>query len=309
MMIAAWDSRLRGELRFNESMARHSSWRAGGVAARFYQPADLHDLGRFLHQLDEAEPVVWVGLGSNLLVRDGGIPATVIATAGRLNRLSRLDEDRVRAEAGVTCAKVARFCAAASLEGVEFLAGIPGTLGGALAMNAGAFGGETWDRVASVETLDRSGIHRVRTPDDFRISYRRVVGPSDEWFVAATLRLQRGDREAGQARIRALLRRRAETQPTQQPSCGSVFRNPPGDPAARLIESAGLKGACIGGVCVSSRHANFIVNTGAASAEDIEALIDHVCATVARVHGVDLVREVQIIGERRFTEVRQSAER
>ncbi|GAB4289636.1 MAG: UDP-N-acetylmuramate dehydrogenase [Thiohalomonadaceae bacterium] len=298
MMAAQRSHVTHGVLLENESMARHTTWRVGGPAARYYQPADIDDLGRFIAQLSPEEPLFWVGLGSNLLVRDGGIRGTVIATAGLLNGIAQVDAVTVRVEAGVSCAKVARFCARLGLTGAEFFAGIPGTLGGALAMNAGAFGGETWKLVHTVETLDRAGRRHLRSTSDYRVGYREVEGPVGEWFVAATLRLQHGDTEAAAARIRELLDKRAASQPTQQPNAGSVFRNPAGDYAARLIESCGLKGRCIGGACVSEKHANFIVNTGTATAADIELLIDEVAATVQQQCGVTLVREVHIVGER-----------
>ncbi len=297
MMPAPKNPGPRGTLRHDEPMARHTSWRAGGPARTFYEPADIADLSAFLRALPAGEPVFWLGLGSNLLVRDGGLQATVIATAAMLKRIERDAPDLVRAEAGVPCAKVARFCARNGLRGAEFLAGIPGTVGGALAMNAGAFGGETWACVAAVETVDRHGEVRVRPPGDFRVAYRSVAGPPGEWFLAAHLRLTPGAGRAGSARIRELLARRSATQPTGQASCGSVFRNPPGDHAARLIEAAGLKGTCIGAACVSTKHANFIVNTGGARAADIEALIRLVADTVARTQGVRLEPEVRIVGE------------
>lgn len=287
---------LRGVLRYNEPLARHNTWRVGGVAQRYYEPADVDDLALFLQTVPADEPVLWLGLGSNLLVRDRGVPGTVIATAGALNELTQLDDGTVRAGAGVACNKVARYCARLDLTGGEFLAGIPGTVGGALAMNAGAFGGETWSLVKAVETIDRRGVRRRRPPADFEIGYRHVRGPADEGFVAAELQLQRGDGEAGLARVKELLERRNTTQPIGLPSCGSVFRNPPGDFAARLIESAGLKGGCVGGACVSTKHANFIINTGAATAADIEALITQIIETVAQLHGVQLVPEVRIVG-------------
>lgn len=296
-MMAAMRQTWRGSLKFNEPMARHTSWRVGGPAERYYEPADLDDLAAFLAQLSEYEPLTWVGLGSNLLVRDGGVRGTVIMTSGLLKQIELLDEGLVRAEAGVACAKVARFCARHHLTGAEFLAGIPGTMGGALAMNAGAFGGETWRHVAAVETLDGRGGRHLRQPEAFEVSYRRVIGVSGEWFVAAHLRLHRGDTDTASGRIKELLERRGATQPIGLPSCGSVFRNPQGDHAARLIEACGLKGVCIGGACVSEKHANFIINTGSATAADIEALIDKVAAEVESRHGVRLVREVHIIGE------------
>lgn len=288
---------LRGTLLRDEPMARHTTWRVGGPARQFYQPADIDDLALFLSQLPENEPLFWVGLGSNLLVRDGGISGTVIMIAGALGGLQH-DGVTVRAEAGVPCAKVARYCARQGLVGIEFFAGIPGTVGGALAMNAGAFGGETWPLVESVETIDHKGLRHIRKPDEYHVGYRSVTGPAGEWFIAAHFRLQSGDTEASQAHIKELLEKRNRTQPTNQPSCGSVFRNPPGDHAARLIEASGLKGMCIGGACVSTKHANFIVNTGNATAADIETLIAHVADVVERDHSIRLIREAHIIGER-----------
>jgi UDP-N-acetylmuramate dehydrogenase len=288
---------LRGELRHDEPMARHGGWRVGGPARRFYRPADSADLVAFLATVEPREELHWVGLGSNLLVRDGGIDGTVICLQGALDRIETLADDRVRAEAGATDAAVARHCARAGLLGVEFLAGIPGTLGGALAMNAGAHGDEIWQRVVTVETAGRDGRLRERIPSDYRIAYRSVTGPQDEWFLAATLQLDAGDPDEGQARIRALLERRGATQPTRQPSCGSVFKNPPGDFAGRLVEASGLKGFAIGGASVSTKHANFIVTEGGATAGDVEALIAHVQETVERLHGVRLGTEVRIVGK------------
>ncbi|MEW8506283.1 MAG: UDP-N-acetylmuramate dehydrogenase [Candidatus Thiodiazotropha sp.] len=288
---------LRGELRFDEPLSRHTTWRVGGPASCFYRPADREDLIVFLAQLERDEPLFWLGLGSNLLVRDGGYRGTVIATKGTLVASEWRSDGILYAEAGIACAKLARLAARAGLCGAEFLAGIPGTLGGALAMNAGAFGGETWERVVSVETIDRYGEVRNHRPEDFEIGYRRVKAPPGEWFLAAELQLEAGDVEAAQQRIRELLQRRGATQPTNQPSCGSVFRNPPGDFAARLIESAGLKGRRQGGARISEKHANFIVNTGSATASDIELLITDVQREVAARYGVELKTEVHRIGE------------
>ncbi|WP_425338384.1 UDP-N-acetylmuramate dehydrogenase [Thiorhodococcus minor] len=290
---------LRGELREQESLAGYTSWRVGGPARRLYRPADLEDLAVFLSQLSPAEPLLWIGLGSNLLVGDEGFAGTVILTQGCLTAM-RLDEPgRIHAQAGVSCAKLARFAARNDLVGVEFLAGIPGTLGGALAMNAGAWGGETWPHVRRLWTIDRGGVIRERDAADFSPGYRQVSGPSGEWFAAAELGLARGDGEAGMTRMRALLDERAQRQPIGLPSCGSVFRNPPGDHAARLIEALGLKGCRIGGAQVSEKHANFIINTGDATASDISALIDHVRDAVELGTGIRLIPEVRrVAGER-----------
>jgi len=296
MMAAPKSPMLRGELRLNEPLKRYTTWRVGGAARQLYLPADVDDLAAFLTTLSADEPLLWLGLGSNLLIRDGGFRGTVISLQGRLNGLT-IEGTEVYAQAGVSCAKVARECARADLTGAAFLAGIPGTMGGALAMNAGAFGGETWRIVGSVTTIDRAGTVRERSPAEFRVGYREVVRPAEEWFLACRLSLTHGDGSAEQAAIRALLERRAATQPTGEPSCGSTFRNPPGDYAARLIEACGLKGYCIGGAQVSTKHANFIINTGDASAADIEDLIAYVRTEVARRHGVELCTEVHMVGE------------
>lgn len=296
MMAAMQTTPLRGELRLDEPLQHYNSWRVGGPARRMYLPADVEDLACFLAGLDADEPLLWLGLGSNLLIRDGGFDGTVIVLQGRLNRLE-VEDDRVHAQAGVSCAKVARAAARADLVGAAFLAGIPGTMGGALAMNAGAFGGETWAIVRTVTTIDRGGNLHQRSPEQFQVAYRHVVRPAGEWFVDCTLQLHRGDGAAEQDAIRAMLARRAATQPTGLPSCGSTFRNPPGDHAARLIEACGLKGMRIGAAEVSPKHANFIINTGGATAADIEALIGHIQHAVQARFGVALQAEVHTVGE------------
>jgi UDP-N-acetylmuramate dehydrogenase len=277
-------------------MSKHTSWHAGGPADVFFTPRDTLDLASFLRQLPPAVPLLWIGLGSNLLVRDGGVRGAVVSLHGALGTLERLSATRIQAQAGVPCARIARQCVKWGLGSAEFFAGIPGTLGGALAMNAGAWDGETWRQVLEVDVIDRRGTRHVRTPADYEIGYRHVRGPADEWFIAARMEFERkpGSNEAA---IRELLERRKQTQPIGQWSCGSVFTNPPGQHAARLIESAGLKGFRIGDASVSDKHANFIINHGAARAADIEALILHVQRTVADIHHVELTTEVRIVGE------------
>ncbi|HFE38421.1 MAG TPA: UDP-N-acetylmuramate dehydrogenase [Gammaproteobacteria bacterium] len=291
------ENRIRGELRYNEPMSKHTSWRVGGIADVYFKPVDIDDIAVFLATYSSEFPIYWIGLGSNLLVRDAGIRGTVIVTSGLLNGLQILDEQTIRAEAGVACPKVARFAAKQNAIGAEFLAGIPGTIGGALAMNAGAFGGETWNKIVAVETIDRQGGRHHRFPEEYDVGYRCVKGPDNEWFVAAHFKLNQGDGEASLAKIKALLEKRNVSQPTNQASCGSVFRNPDNDYAARLIESSGLKGLSIGGASVSEKHSNFIVNTGNACAADIEALINLVEEKVKAKHGVSLQREVHFLGE------------
>ena len=289
---------LRGEMLHDEPMSRHVSWRAGGSARRVYQPADLADLQIFLRQVPADEPMLAVGLGSNLLVRDGGFAGTVLLMVGALTEL-RMDGELVYAQAGVPGAKLARFVAAQGRCGAEFFVGIPGTLGGMLAMNAGCYGGETWNVVQRVQVLTRSGELVKRTPQEYEIGYRHVAlrEPGEEWFVGAWLRFAPGDVEAAKREIKALMEKRSASQPLQMPNAGSVFRNPPGQHAAKLIEGCGLKGRRIGGAEVSQKHANFIVNVGGATAADIEDLIGEVRATVLRETGVELHPEVRIVGE------------
>ena len=287
----------RGVLREDEMMSRHTSWKVGGPADRFYVPADGDDLACFLAAIPDDEPVTWIGLGSNVLVRDGGIRGTVVSSSGMKDRPHLLSDHRVRAGCGAACAKVARFSAKHGLTGAEFLAGIPGSVGGALAMNAGAFGSETWSIVEQVEIVTRKGMRVERSGTHFAVDYRKVGLAEDEWFLSAIFRLDRDPDGGAEARISDLLARRAATQPTGRFSCGSVFKNPAGDYAGRLVEQCGLKGCAIGDAHVSAKHANFIINAGRASAGDIEALILHVQATVAEKTGIRLAPEVRIIGE------------
>lgn len=305
MALAHSPQRLHGVLKYNEPMSKHTSWRVGGPAERFYIPADIADLSQFLQGLAADEPVHFIGLGSNLLVRDGGVRGTVVLLHSALNQIT-LSYGKagapagVYAEAGVASPKVARFAALNGFEGAEFLAGIPGTVGGALAMNAGCYGAETWQYVTEVLTIDCFGELRRRTPQDFDIGYRHVTlkaGINSEWFVAAWFAFRPGNGEVSRKKIKGLLAKRVVSQPIGTPNAGSVFRNPPGDHAARLIEACGLKGTTIGGAMVSPKHANFIVNAGGATAADIEALIAKVQQTVKEQHGLELVTEVRVIGE------------
>eukprot|EP00119_Amphimedon_queenslandica_P003427 XP_003389650.1 PREDICTED: uncharacterized protein LOC100641185 [Amphimedon queenslandica] len=293
---AALGSALECAIRHHEPLARHTVWGVGGRADRYFEPGSIEELERFLATLPQDEPLLWLGLGSNLLVRDGGVRGTVISTL-RLRSVEATGDKGLRAEAGATCPKVARFAARKGLAGCEFLVGIPGSIGGALAMNAGAFGGEIWPLIKQVETIDRLGRRRIRPYGDYRHGYRHVEGPPGEWFVACRLDLVDDAEGEAFARIRSLLQRRQASQPVGERSCGSVFRNPPGDYAGRLIEACGLKGHRVGGAVVSEKHANFILNEQGASAADLESLIVEVADEVKQRQGVRLVPEVRIVGE------------
>ncbi|MCK5828714.1 MAG: UDP-N-acetylmuramate dehydrogenase [Methylococcales bacterium] len=288
---------MSGSLLKNEPLAKYTSWRVGGPADQMYLPENKQDLIDFLATLPKHENIFWLGLGSNLLVRDGGVKGTVINTRGRLKVMQLIDSTKVYVEAGVACPHVARFCTDLGLSGAEFLAGIPGTIGGALKMNAGAFGGETWNIVDRLEMVNSNGHVTNRGTDQFEVAYRTVKGIKNEWFLSVILTLKKGETQISQQKIKTLLEQRSLTQPTNKPTCGSVFKNPPGDYAARLIESCNLKGYALGGACVSKKHANFIENTGQATAADIEKLIEHIQQQVKQLHDINLHTEVCRVGE------------
>ncbi|RKZ92601.1 MAG: UDP-N-acetylenolpyruvoylglucosamine reductase [Gammaproteobacteria bacterium] len=312
---------LQGQLKLNESLARYTTWRIGGNAECLYQPKDKSDLQTVLQLLPENTSVNWIGLGSNLLVRDAGVKGLTIYTNGVLNKLDIecCDEDEqvedqavcmMTAQAGVACAIFSRKAANSGLNGAEFLSGIPGTIGGALAMNAGAFGGETWRHVVNVTMINDQGILITRTPDEFNIQYRKIEAKKtlngsenktqrQEWFLSAVFKFKKDEQglEKSKLEIKRLLTKRAETQPTKQANAGSVFKNPENDYAARLIESCGLKGKAVNDAQISEKHANFIINKGAAKARDVEALIEEIKIAVSMKYQIELETEVRIIGE------------
>jgi UDP-N-acetylmuramate dehydrogenase len=291
------DAEFEARVKRDEPMSRHTSWHIGGPADVYFSPRDRADLLAFLATLPEGTPLFWLGLGSNLLVRDGGIRGVVIDTQSGLMRLERINDTTLTCEAGVPCARLARQCIKWGLGPAEFLAGIPGTLGGALAMNAGAFGGETWPRVRSVDVCDARGIDRRRDAREYGYGYRHIVPPAaGEFFLAAALEFEYRP-GITDAAMRELLAKRKETQPIGEWSCGSTFTNPPGDYAARLIEAAGLKGKRIGDIMVSPKHANFLVNVQAATAVDVESLVAHIQQVVAEKSGVMLLPEFRTVGE------------
>ena len=300
-MIASADrdalvSLLADRVEFGVPLARHTSLRIGGPADALATPADRDELARLL-ALCHARglPTRVLGAGFNVLVREGGLRGVVLRLK-KLRGIERTEPDAIHVEAGASHSTITRFCVTHGLAGLEFGAGIPGTLGGWLAMNAGIGSRELKDVVREIERTGRTLPPRGRAELDFR--YRALDGlPEGAVLVAATLAVTPSEREAVQAEIDRLLARRQATQPTDVPSCGSVFRNPPGDFAGRLIEAAGLKGAREGAAEISTVHANFIVNHGGATARDVLRLIERARETVARATGIELEPEVRVLGE------------
>lgn len=289
---------LRGQILFDEDMSRHTTWRLGGPADIYFVPADMADLQAFLHQYDDIK-VYFIGLGSNLLVRDAGVRGAVINMTNAIANVEEVKEGLLRIDAGVPCAIVSRKIRDLGYIGLEFMSGIPGTIGGALAMNAGAHCADTWSHVQTVTTIDRHGSISMRDKSDFDISYRTVLGlRENEWFLSADFTLQKGDLVESKNKVKDLLEYRSNTQPTKLPNAGSVFKNPDNTHAAKLIEEAGLKGFCLGGACVSDKHANFIVNMGEAKAADIENLIEMIQEKIKEKFNIQLTPEVRIIGEK-----------
>ena len=279
-------------------MADYTTWRCGGPAEVLFVPTSRIELCAYLAQLEAGMPVTWLGRGSNLLVRDGGIRGVVIYLKEALDEI-RIAGLEATAQAGALCARLAAQTARAGLRGLEFLAGIPGTIGGALAMNAGAADSEIWDRVRSIETVDRHGDCHLWTPEQIDTGYRFAAIPEGQGVLSGTFLLEQdADASAPRERIRTLMEQRRKTQPVAEASGGSVFRNPHPQYAAQLIEAAGLKGHQIGGAQVSPTHANFIVNVHQASSTDIEQLIEHIQREVEAHSGVRLEMEVRILGER-----------
>lgn len=288
---------LQGELRTQEPMSRHTSWKTGGNADYYYIASDINDLAKFISKLPTSTPITWIGFGSNLLVRDGGLPGVVVSVVGLLNELKKINETDIFIGAGVSCVKAAHFSAKHGLEGIEFLAGIPGTIGGALAMNAGAYGGEIWSYIKEVETINRKGKREIFEKNKFDINYRSVSISENEWFIACKMKLEISTRTVVNDRIKKMLSERADGQPLGKLSCGSVFRNPTNQHAAKLIELCGLKGKKVGGAVISDKHSNFIINTGNATSLDIEQLIEFIQACVYEKYNIKLIPEVRIIGE------------
>ena len=285
-------------IHYDVELKNFNSWKVGGRAEQFLICDEKEILASLMRRKKIKLPITFVGLGSNLLVRDGGIKGTVIVMHGGLRKING-DDGLIYSEAGVSCSKLSKFSAKKGLADSAFFSGIPGTIGGALAMNAGCYGSETWDYVSKVLIINLNGDQVERNKSDFDISYRQVINKNkDEFFLAAWFKFPKGNKEQSEKRIKELLAHRKETQPLNWPTAGSTFRNPKGNFAARLIEDCGLKGYKIGGAQVSEKHANFIINLGNASALDIEKVITYIQKVVFEQKKIQLLREIRIIGEK-----------
>jgi len=281
----------------NESMAKHTSWGIGGCADLFYSPKSREDLVSFLSSVDPNLPITWIGKGTNILVRDGGIRGVVISTKSFLKEIEKTSKYLYKVEAGVACVELALFCQKNGIGPAAFFSGIPGSIGGALTMNAGSFGMETWDLVIEVEVINEKGDISFLEKESFDIAYRTVTFPFRLWFLSCSMSLS-SDEQTTKDNLIELRNQRIKTQPLSEDTCGSVFKNPPGNFAGALIEGSGLKGFKIGSASISEKHANFIVNQGGATAGDIENLINHTRQVVKKNYDIDLQPEVRIMGEK-----------
>jgi UDP-N-acetylmuramate dehydrogenase len=270
-------------------------FRAGGPAEILFRPADIDDLCAFMAAKRADLPVTMIGVGSNLLIRDGGIPGVVIRLPAAFGRIEPVSDTKIRAGAAALDAAVARAAADAGIAGLEFLRGIPGTIGGALTMNAGCYGTETKDVFVEARAVDSRGRLVTLGPADMGFTYRHSI-PQGMIFVDAILQGTQGEPEPIRARMDALVAQRESTQPVRSKTGGSTFTNPPGHKAWQLIDEAGCRGLTRGAAQVSEKHCNFLINTGEASASDIEALGEEVRARVKARFGVQLEWEIKRIG-------------
>jgi len=287
---------MRGTLLFNAPLANFTTWKVGGPADKIFFPLDLLDLSLFLKTVPPKEEILWLGCGSNILVRDGGLRGTVIIVNNYINNCNLIAENTVYAGAGCLSSTLAYFCLKHNLTGLEFLAGIPGTVGGALYMNAGAYGGQTWDYVEKVATIDRAGNEIIRNKNEYNIGYRTIVMPKPEWFTAGFFTLKTGEQKKSQEHINFMLDSRKNNHPLEYPNAGSVFRNPQNNIARNLIAASGLTGLQIGGAQISPKHTNFIITHPGACAADIEKLISHTQEIVYQKQNIRLETEVKIVG-------------
>nr|WP_246172142.1 UDP-N-acetylmuramate dehydrogenase [Nitrospirillum amazonense] len=285
----------RGRLTPDAPLGPLTWFRVGGPADVLFRPADEDDLAQFLAGCPADVPVTVIGVASNLLVRDGGVRGVVIRLGGSFAQVS-VEGDRVRAGAGALDLTVAQTAQAAGLSRLEFLSGIPGTIGGAIRMNGGAYGGETVDVIEGAVGIDRQGRRRVYGRDDLHLTYRHCGVPEDVIFTAATLRGTAGDKAAIQARMDEIATARAASQPVRARTGGSTFANPAGEKAWALVDKAGCRGLVVGGAQMSEKHANFMLNLGDATAADIEALGEEVRRRVLETSGITLRWEIRRIG-------------
>ena len=287
---------LRGRLTGDAPLRQLTWFRVGGPAEVLFEPADADDLGLFLKNLPRGVPVLAIGACSNLLVRDGGVAGVVIRMGRGLSAIKVEEGFRVRAGSGALDVKVARAAAEAGISGLAFLRGIPGAVGGALRMNAGAYGHEVKDIFVSAEALDRNGEKLTLWPDEMVFSYRHSATPTGLIFTEALFQGEAGDRDAIRAEMDRITAERGDTQPVNTRTGGSTFKNPPGEKAWELIERAGCRGLTIGGAQVSEKHCNFLINTGSASAADLETLGETVRRRVHEACGVELEWEIERVG-------------
>ena len=294
---------IRSKLLHNHQLLAYTSWKIGGAAEYFYHPSDLEDLVDLLKTINsEKIKTTILGGGSNVLIRDGGISGLVIHLANTLNHIVITDNitnnKTIDAGAGVSLGKLMKRCLDLGMAEAAFMAGIPGTLGGALRMNAGAHGNCIWNHTKTVTTINQTGEVKVRHATEFRSGYRKVSGLQEgEWLLAASLEFTAGDKNTAWATARKYLQQRRQSQPIGLPNCGSVFCNPEGDYAARLIELSGFKGKTLGGAQVSAKHANFILNINNASSNDVENLMEEIIERVRINFGITLHPEVHILGK------------
>ena len=293
--IDAIEKNLKGRLRKNISLKKYNTWKVGGNAEYFYEPYDLDDLKIFL-KLVKNEHVTFLGNGSNVLIRDSGIKGFVVCLKNSLNNFYRGNDGIFTFEAGLSCMKIAQISANQSFSGLEFLCGIPGTLGGALRMNAGCYGENIWKSVDSVVLINRSGNLKNRRKEEFNIDYRNVDLDDGNFFVSASFNLKKNRLNDSSDKIKELLKNRRISQPTGLPSCGSVFKNPDNDSAGKILDSLGLKGYRIGGAYVSKKHANFIITEKSAKSGDVEELINFIKHKVLKEKKILLETEVKFIG-------------
>jgi UDP-N-acetylmuramate dehydrogenase len=288
---------LRGRLLANQPLGEFTWFRVGGPAQVFFMPEDENDLAYFLRNLSTETPVTVIGAGSNLIVRDGGVPGVVIRLGRGFNDV-RIEEHRVTAGTAMLDVMVARAAQAAGVSGLAFLSGIPGTIGGALRMNGGAYGGETKDVLLETRGVDRQGNLRTFSNGEMGFSYRHCNAPDDVIFTAAVLQGRAGEPEQIAGEMATIKKKREATQPRNRTG-GSTFKNPPGHSAWKLVDEAGCRGLTIGGAQVSELHSNFLINLGNASASDIETLGETVREKVKENSGIDLEWEIKRVGVKR----------